>query len=451
MYSLGIDIGTTSISIVLLDVSDGRTLAAKTLNHGTFIDDGCSVGRTQDAQKLWQIISACYDELTSAYGKPTCIGLTGQMHGMLYVDDMGRAVSPLYTWQDGRGDLDMGGVSYAAYLKENGLSAAVGYGLTTHFYLMKNGRLPAAAAKMTTISDYIAMRLTGNLEPAIGADMAASWGCFDLKKRRFELEAMEKVGLDTAILPRLVSMNDIIGYTPDGVPVAVSLGDNQASVLGSVKEIEDTALINIGTGSQVSMGTKEYFACGGSVELRPCSEQTNILVGSSLCGGRAFAMLEQFYREATGKDEAQYDFMLAQAEAFLDRHSSEAAWQVRPTFSGTRDNPHKKGSISGIDIKNFHPAALTIGVIKGIVEELRDSYDQMCAITGRTARCLVGSGNALRRNKLMQKFAEDLFGLKLLIPAHCEEAAFGAALRGMVASGRAPSMKAAQEFITYIK
>jgi len=372
------------------------------------------------------------------------------MHGILYVDERGEAVSPLYTWQDGRGNLDMGsGTSYAAYLRENGLSAAAGYGLTTHFYLLKNNGLPEKAKKVSTISDYIAMKFAGNSEPVLGADMAASWGCFDLEKRCFRTPEMEKLGFDTAILPKVVSSHEIIGYTADHIPVVVSQGDNQASVLGSVRDLENTVLINIGTGSQVSVGTNMFIPCEGSIELRPCTQDANILVGSGLCGGRAYAMLEQFYRDACFSDEARYGFMLDQAEDFLDRFGSEKAWKVRTTFSGTRDNPDEKGSISGIGVENFHPGALTLGIIKGILEELYDSYKQMCGCTGKTAGKLVGSGNGLRKNRLMQRMAEEIFGLKLEIPVHQEEAAYGAALCALAATGRCASLKKAQELIAY--
>ena len=451
MYALGIDIGTTSISIVLLDEQNGRLIARETVNHSAFVDDGCAAGRVQDAEKIWNIVAECCEKYKKEYGTFSCIGLTGQMHGMLYVDKDGRAVSPLYTWQDGRGNLDMGsGKSYAAYLRGNALSAAAGYGLTTHFYLLKNEQVPANAAKMTTISDYIAMKLCGNKAPVIGADMAASWGCFDLEKRVFKTEEMEKLGFDLSLLPKLAEGHEIIGHTTDGTPVVVSLGDNQASVIGSVRDIENTVLINIGTGSQVSVGTGKYIACEGSVELRPCTKEDNILVGSGLCGGRAYAMLEQFYREAAGDDEARYDVMLQQAENFLDQYGSDAAWKVRTTFSGTRDNPTEKGSISGISVVNFHPGALTLGLIKGILEELHDFYKQMCALSGKTAKNLVGSGNGLRRNRLMQRMAEEIFGMKLSIPAHEEEAAYGAALCAMAASGSVSSLADAQRMIAYL-
>ena len=444
MHALGIDIGTTSVSIALVDEESGRLVARKTVDHGAFIDDGCAAGRVQDTEKIWNIVSECLETLEKEAGKPSCIGLTGQMHGMLYVDEDGRAVSPLYTWQDGRGK------SCASQLRENGLFAAAGYGLTTHFYLLKNGLVPEKAKKLTTISDYIAMKLCGNKEPVLGADMAASWGCFDLQRRVFKTETMEKLGFDVSILPEVVSTHEIIGRTADGIPVAVSQGDNQASVIGSVRDIENTVLINVGTGSQVSVGTKEYIACEGSVELRPCTADANILVGSGLCGGRAYAMLEQFYREAAGDGEARYDAMLTQAEDFLETYGSEAAWKVRTTFSGTRDNPEEKGSISGITDVNFHPGGLTLGLIKGILEELYDFYKQMCALTGKTAKVLVGSGNGLRKNRLMQRMAEEIFGLRLVIPAHQEEAAYGAALCAMAASGRAASLQDAQGMIAYL-
>lgn len=73
-----------------------------------------------------------------------------------------------------------------------------------------------------------------------------------------------------------------------------SIGDNQASLFGSVRDLKDTVLLNVGTGSQVSLVTERFIECSGSVELRPCTENSYILVGASLCGGRAYAMLEQF-------------------------------------------------------------------------------------------------------------------------------------------------------------
>ena len=228
--------------------------------------------------------------------------------------------------------------------------------------------------------------------------MAASWGCFDLQRQEFLYEALKHAGVDTSYLPEVRKGHFLIGKTRDGVPVMGSIGDNQASLFGSVRDLEDTVLLNVGTGSQISFVSEEFVECGGSVELRPCTESSYILVGASLCGGRAYAMLEQFYREVSGTD------------------------------SGTRSDPSRRGMITGIGVENFHPGALTAGVICGILDELHEQYEQMCKLTGKKTTRLAGSGNGIRRNPLMRKLAEEMFGMPMYVSEYEEEAACGAAL-----------------------
>lgn len=280
--------------------------------------------------------------------------------------------------------------------------------------------------------------------------MAASRVCFDLEKKAFKTQTLEAIGMDISFLPRVAEDHCVVGHTPQGVPVIVSLGDNQASVLGSVQDLEDTVLINIGTGSQESVGTRHYVRTEGSVEMRPCTKDSYICVGSGLCGSRADAMLEAFYRKAAGSDQPQYGAMLRHARDFYERSGCEKAWKVRTTFSGTRDDPSEHGSIANIGVENFHPGAMTLGVIEGILAELYEGYEQIVRLTGRRARRLVGSGNGLRRNELMQRITQDIFGLALMIPAHHEEAVYEAALCAMACAGRVGSLRQAQQKIAYI-
>ena len=450
LHALGIDIGTTSLSLVLVDEATGIVLDSLTVDHGAFVDDGCPAGRTQDPERILALTLDGVGALIARHGQPSCIGLTGQMHGMLYVDARGEAVGTLYTWQDGRGDLPLAdGRSAAQALRSEGLASAAGFGLTTHYCFLKSGRVPKDAVRMTTVSDYLGMKLTGRTVPVLSAEMAASWGAFDLQKRAFEADALEKLGVDPRLLPGVVPGYAVIGETPAGVPVITALGDNQASVIGSVRDVEDTVLINIGTGSQVSFGTRAFIPCGGDIELRPCTGDGYLCVGSGLCGGRAYAMLERFYREIAGTDAPVYDQMQASARAFVAQRGWEAAWRVRTTFSGTRSHPDERGGVAGIGVENFAPGAFTAGVIAGILEELRGEYARMTDLTGRKASRLVGSGNGLRRNPLMRQAAGRLFGMALEIPAHREEAAYGAALAAMAETGRKKSLREAQEMIAY--
>lgn len=454
MRAMGIDIGTTTISVIVINAETGESLGTRTIAHQGFIDGHIEVSRVQDPEKLWKFTEVAVCELIEECGNVDSIGLTGQMHGMLYVDAEGNAVSPVYIWQDGCGNEKMeDGRSYADVLKQTGGAAATGFGLISHYYLQMNKMIPEKAVKMVTISDYMGMKLCGSKEAVIATDMAASWGCFDLEKGEFLLEELQKLGVDTSYLPILLKEHEIMGTTvgnvPAGIPVMVSLGDNQASVLGSVNDLCDTVLVNIGTGSQVSVGTENYIACGGAIELRPCVEGTDLLVGSGLCGGRAYAMLEQFYRNIAGTEESLYAVMEKQAREFKAEKGNDAAWQIRTTFSGTRSNPAERGSIQNIGVENFHPGAMTLGMLKGVLGELHEMYVAMCDKKGSKPTKLVGSGNGIRRNPLLQELAEELFGMKLMIPVCKEEAAYGAALYSLVAAGVEKSLQDVQKKIRY--
>ncbi|MBR2571176.1 MAG: hypothetical protein IKE30_03500 [Clostridia bacterium] len=452
MRVLGVDMGTTTISIVLADCSSGTILEKRTISHGAFIQGGAPYHKIQDADRMVQIVSDTVGEMQSRCGKAQGIGFSGQMHGMLYIDRDGNAVSPLYTWQDGSGNVPVdGGKTCSQILGESVGAASSGFGLTTHFYLQKTGAIPANAWKMVTISDYAAMRLTGRKSPLIGRDMAASWGCFDLENGAFRLAALERAGVDTAFLPEVTGSHSVAGETAGGCAVLCSLGDNQASVIGSLDDMNSSVLLNIGTGSQVSLGCDRFLDLSGSIDLRPCGETGFILVGSGLCGGRAYAMLEKFYETVPGMEKSDlYAAMQTQAEEFLKTHGKNAAWQVRTTFSGTRHNPDERGSIQGIGIENFTPGAMTVGVMQGILGELYEEYVEMCRVLNRKAAHLVGSGNGIRRNPLMRQLAEEMFALPLRVPAHEEEAAFGAALCAMERIGAVPSLADAQKMIRYL-
>lgn len=430
MKIMGIDIGTTTVSIVLTEAETGKLIARETVEHNSFLQSSRPEQKIQNPERICEIVRELLAKMQGKYGLPDGIGFTGQMHGMLYVDVSGRAVSPLYTWQDGSGEIPLeDGRSCVEILKDTG-AAASGYGIVTHFYFQKEGQIPKDAVKMTTISDYIAMSLCDNTVPVIGLDMAASWGCFDLEKQEFLYEALEKTGVDTSYLPEVKKGHFLLGKTRDGVPVMGTIGDNQASLFGSVRDLKDTVLLNIGTGSQISFVTEDFVKCRGSVELRPCTENNYILVGASLCGGRAYAILEQFYREISGTDSGtkMYSRMQQQAEDFLEKYGKEAAWKVDTAFSGTRNDPSRRGMITGIGVENFHPGALTAGVIYGILGELHEQYEQMCQLTGKKSTRLAGSGNGIRRNPLMRKLAEETFGMPMYVSEYEEEAAYGAAL-----------------------
>lgn len=95
MKTLGIDIGTTTISAAVLE--DGQFLASETRANGAFIPSALTCAREQDVEKITQTALSVIETLFERYPDIHSIGVTGQMHGILYVDADGNAVSPLYT------------------------------------------------------------------------------------------------------------------------------------------------------------------------------------------------------------------------------------------------------------------------------------------------------------------------------------------------------------------
>lgn len=438
---LGMDIGTTTISAVVIDGCDGALVASRTVKSEADIPASNVWEKLQDAHLIEAKVRELLNELIWAYPEVVCIGITGQMHGIVYLDENGRLLSPLYTWQDRRAEFDG-----EAVLHRSDYPLYPGYGLATHYTLVQTGMVPEGAVKICTIMDYLAFSLSGKLK--MHSSNAASLGFYSLREGCFDESALQDAGIRADILPEVTVGCEILG-TYRRIPVAVAIGDNQASFLGSVADPKTMALANFGTGSQISVMWPHYpgFSADGSVEVRPLLGSSCLICGSALCGGRAYALLEQFFRSflvaAGGEDREVYSVLNKLAQ---ENYGRDGVLYVTTTFSGTRSDPTVRGSICGIGEENFNPAALTTGVLMGMARELWEMFDQMLHTD---ISQLVASGNAVRRNPALVKAVRNVFHLPVRIPAHQEEAAFGAALFGAAAAGYERLEKLQQRCIRY--
>ena len=426
MKLLGLDIGTTTVSAVVVEA--GNVLSSLTLKNGSFLPTENAWEKIQDPVYIRKTAQQAAQDLLEEHPDVERIGITGQMHGIVYLNAKGEPVSPLYTWQDGRGDQMMGsGETHAARLgRITGYSVATGYGLVTHYYNMLHGIVPKDAVVFSTIHDYIAMLLAGRTTPVTEASDAASLGLFDVEKGCFDLTAIEKAGIPATLLPA-VAEEPCIGYYQGKIPVYVAIGDNQASFLGATGGKTDAMLLNVGTGSQFSVYTSQHMTCSG-LETRPFPGGGYLLVGASLCGGRAYALLESFLCETvqtmTGvAPDNCYDAMAA----LLAQGRPEDVPVVTPLFQGTRQDPTLRGSITGLSTENFTPRHLIFAMLDGMTEELYAMYRSYRNAGGEATK-LIGSGNGLRKNIHLQNCFSQVFGQQLIM-SHCtEEAATGAAL-----------------------
>ncbi|MBQ7355690.1 MAG: MerR family transcriptional regulator [Clostridia bacterium] len=433
---LGIDIGTTSISAQVVASDSGVCVQTYNFDHNTAITvDGYPDAFAADADLLIRRATALIASVTATYPTIASIGIAGQMHGVICVDESGEILSPLYTWQNGFGQRKPDGKRTICeeIAALSGEMIPTGYGITTYYALRRLGLLPARTAAIVTVMDLLVARLTGT-KPLIHPTNAAAMGAYDLEAGQFQADVLEKLQIPRTVLPDIAGGYWIVGTydTVDRqIPVAVSIGDNQAGLLGSLAD-DRRVLVNVGTSSQVSVITDDPTPLGG--EVRPYFDGKYICSGAALCGGRAYTLLKNFIRSiASGlgmdlSDRAIYDYLNRAA-----KEGKGAPLAVSTQFDGTRENPDARGAITGIGLQNFTPEALSAGFLQGIVEELYQMYTQMGAHGNVTG--IVASGNAMRKNPALREICAATFGKELLLPLHTEEAAFGAALFGGVAAG----------------
>ena len=485
MKIAGLDIGTTSVSGVIIDTETGAQIASRTVPYDTIVS-GEPWMREQDAGRIIELCKGVLEEFYGICPDIQRIGLTGQMHGIVYLDSNGKLLGNLINWQDERGNLPYKeGLSYAGYLqKKTGCPMSTGFGLTTHFYNTVNHLVPEGSVKICTIMDYLAMLLCNEKEPCIHPSNAASLGLFDIPHCRFEEEKMREAGMDPAILPRLVKGEEIIGRTAEGIEVVIPIGDNQAGTFAMLKDPGDI-LINIGTSSQISMICDSFNPLGG-LECRPYVGNRYLQLYAGLCGGISFAMLNRFLQDVCGmfgvevsKSDVFEKMMVEAAKAYgagcaadgaravggagaasagtgravateghvatgghvateghgtAEGHvAAESAGTVRTglsvstLFRGKRSAPELRGSVTGINMDNFTPGNLILGFYEGVVDELYESFlaalRELPAGKGR----LLLAGNALRSNELLRKICADRFSMETVLLTLKEEAALGCA------------------------
>ncbi len=438
---LGIDIGTTSVSAQVVASDSGCPVQTYSFEHNAGIPvEGYPDAYAADAGRLIGCAAALADSLIRTYPEIVSVGITGQMHGIVCLDRAGGILSPLYTWQNEFGLRQVSAEDPRTVCRKIGdlcgETIPTGYGLVTYYALREFGLLPEGTAKIATIMDVLAARLGGGV-PKIHPTNAASLGAYDLIRKEFRRDILEKLQISPGILPEVTGDYAVLGMYDAGerkLPVSAAIGDNQAGVFGSLAD-ENMVLVNVGTSGQVSVICEDPQCPGG--EVRPYFDGKYIVSGSSLCGGRAYAVLCGLVRSiaaAFGTEVSSgdaYEYLNQAAEG-----AEDSGLSVCTTFCGTRSDPDVRGSITNIDLKNFTPAALSAGILHGIIRELYDMYTGICPGDGREPCVPVVAGNAMRRNPVLRRICGSCFGSEARMTVHTEEAAYGAALYGAVAGGQ---------------
>ena len=411
---IGLDIGTTSISLVVIDIQGGETLLTRTVTHESRLPDDVPGAYIQSPETILSIAMDLIGSTVDRYsrsGTVESIGVSGQMHGILLVDVRGKAVSPVYTWLDMRaGHTGSDGMSHVPSLEQlTGGRIPPGYGAATLHALARTDALPPAAVTFCTVTDYVAMHLAGASAPSMDPTLAHSLGLFPPEGTDFQRDAWRRISHLRP--PDVLPCTTVIGRFRGTVPVTAASGDNQAGFLASVRDTLRAVQISIGTSSQISfihprsanrrvnpninpdarresgetaynrtqMSTGEAAACtpaenpegNPALDARPFPTGETLMVGAGITGGKSFDVLTGFIEDAARRIGGDADF---NAYSILDEFRTPPAGidppVVETTFRGTRLNPDRTGAVRGITLENFTIEGLFWGFARGIVEEL---------------------------------------------------------------------------------
>ena len=435
---LGLDLGTTKTAAVLVDAETHNLLAATSRVTGAdlYPETGNS---EQDPARILRTLERCIGELPFELKKKvSAIGVTGQMHGVLLWNPGAASTSSLITWQDQR--CNDGGFIEDLQKNTGEKSIKTGFGCASLAWLRCNNvPLLENHANASTVQDYLVALLCDLDHAVTDPTNAASWGFFDIRQLEWNRQKTSIAGIPLNLLPEVLQTGSVAGRLSneyslrwglrEGIPVTTAIGDNQASLFSTLENPCSQIALTLGTGGQLStiVASLDESSGGPTFEYRPYVDGMYAAVAASLCGGSAFTWLAETVSEwmqAMGVTPPSRDAVYARLTALgLDSFKSELT--VEPHFLGERHNSALRGHISGIDLNNFTLGSLASALTRGIVENLRRMLPEHL-LKGRTE--VVGSGNAIRRSKLMQKTIEELFGLPLRISGGQEEAACGAAL-----------------------
>lgn len=455
---LSLDVGTSKLCALALDVESRCLLATRSAPNSADVADLPNGFHEQNPiavrDRTLELLRDLLDDAAVRAEAVAAVSITGQMHGVLLVDAALRPITNLITWRDQRvlqpntpGNLhDALQAIPLDFSRRTGCRLHAGYGGATLHHLACNEGIPENATALT-IADFIAASLTGVV--ATEPTHAASWGLLDLQTLQWDVELLQGLHLPQTVLPPLRPTSSALGPLRSemaeflGLPkktlVCLPIGDNQASFVGVAGFDRDIAVVNLGTGGQVSIPHDQIVSTDG-FETRPMPFSGYLLVGASLCGGWAYSYLRRFFQEAVRQfagveldDEHLYQVMNRLAVASPENAEGIV---VDTRFSGTRGSPGVRGAIAGIGVDNLAVGNLSRAFVEGMVRELADLFH---AVEHRNVARIAAGGNAVSKNPLVAQAIETLFGRKCCKSTCREEAAVGAAYAAAVALNLVPS------------
>lgn len=433
-YLVGIDVGTSGTKAVLFD-TDGNVVNSHTEEYPLIQP---SVGwAEQDPHDWWNAVKTALCRLTAGVDVSDIagLGLTGQMHGLVMLDEAGEVLTNAIIWCDGRTTKECREIERIIgkeRLIEITANPAL-EGFTAGKIMWQKKHNPEKWAKCRHIllpKDYIRYKLTG----AFATDVSDASGMqlMDIAGRCWSEEVCTALGIDMALLPRLHESPEITGAVtkeaaaltglPAGLPVCAGGGDNAAAAIGTGVYCDGKSFTTVGTSGVVFAHTsKPLIDPQGRVHTFCCAVpgEWHVMGVTQAAGLSLNWFKNSLAQELSYKEiDAQCENIPIGADKLI----------YLPYLMGER-TPHldanSKGVFFGLSAKHTK-AHMARAVMEGVAYSLNDCLGVLAEMgVDVTDMAICGGGG---KSKFWRSMIADVLALDLKRLQNDEGPAFGAAL-----------------------
>lgn len=452
---LGIDLGTSSIKLIL--VNDlGTVLATATKEYPLYTPNP---GWAEQNPAEW--ISALRDgmrNLLASYPegveKIQGIGVTGQMHGIVPIDEKGQPLSAAMIWADRRCDEEVRELEeklpVSTWMGITGSRPNVSFSLPKILWFRRH--MPDLYEKTVCFllpKDYIRFVLTGSF--ATDESDASATLMFDIKQKKWSEEILGELGVSSSHLPPVYPSahltealnsdgSNILGI-PAGIPVVCGLGDAQAQAIGNGIASPGSWLCTVGTGGQIFTPVEEpVMDMEGQIHTLCHGEKgTWNLMGATLSAGASLQWLAAKVLNMDG--EQKYNQLM---ELVPESCIGSNGLIFLPYLFGER-TPHMDDKVKGafVGLSYSHNRAdMVRAVLEGVLFSLRESIEIIHGLQIKYPKEICITGGAAE-SAVWRQLAADIFGVPISRCSSRSGSAYGAVILAAVGIGWYSSVKEA--------
>ncbi len=443
-YLLGLDISTTGAKALLIDAG-GAVIGSAT--SPLTLSTPRPLWSEQNPADWWAGMAASIRRLLAeqdvAGADIAAIGLTGQMHGLVLLDDSGTVLRPAILWNDGRTqaqcDEMRARLGRERLIQITGNDALTGFTAPKVLWVQQNEPQVYAQARHVLLpKDYIRFKLTGDyaMDKADGAGTIL----FDLQSRNWSPEVQASLEIPSEWLPPTFEGPAITGVVSAaaavetglraGTPVVGGGGDQAAQAVGVGAVEPGIVALTLGTSGVV-------FATTPSALIEP---EGRLHAFCHAVPGRwhfmgvmlSAAGSLQWYRDSLAPG-VPFDDLVAEAAGLLP--GSEGLLFL-PYLTGERTphpDPLARGAWVGLTIRHSRPH-LTRAVLEGVAFGIKDSFTLIQSAGLGGIQQVRASGGGVK-STLWRQIMADVLGAELVTVNTTEGAAYGASLLAAVGAG----------------